>query len=142
MKKGFTLMELIVVIIILGILSTLGVAQYSKMVEKSRGAEAKSILGTIRQLAATYYIEQDKAPGSTDTAYLGIGGAGGIPANCTQSSHYFSYGVSNTAATTFVSTATRCTGNTGKSPGGSAGSVTLTSYLANGVDSWSSTGGY
>ena len=48
MKKGFTLLELIIVIIILGILATIGVSQYQGTIEKGREAEARSILGSMR----------------------------------------------------------------------------------------------
>ena len=34
MKRGFTLLEIIVVIVILGIMATLAATQYTKMVEK------------------------------------------------------------------------------------------------------------
>ncbi|MBU0547795.1 MAG: prepilin-type N-terminal cleavage/methylation domain-containing protein, partial [Candidatus Omnitrophica bacterium] len=36
MRKGFTLIELIVVIIIVGILASVGMTQYTKVVEKGR----------------------------------------------------------------------------------------------------------
>ncbi|MDD5130223.1 MAG: prepilin-type N-terminal cleavage/methylation domain-containing protein, partial [Candidatus Omnitrophica bacterium] len=45
MKKGFTLVELIIVVIIVGILASIGLTQYNKVVEKSRAAEARMILG-------------------------------------------------------------------------------------------------
>jgi prepilin-type N-terminal cleavage/methylation domain-containing protein len=41
-KKGFTLLELIVVIVIIGVLATLGLTQYASMVERGRSAEAKA----------------------------------------------------------------------------------------------------
>lgn len=58
MKKGFTLLELIVVIIIVGVLATLGVMQYTRVVERGRTAEAKSNLGMLRDLEVAYYQER------------------------------------------------------------------------------------
>lgn len=114
MKKGFTLLELIVVIVILGILATLGFTQYTKMVEKGRTAEARTILGQIRSSQMAYYQE-----------YGSYGSAVGdlpvdAPTSCT-GTHYFSY-----ASSTSTSTATRCTAS-GKAPQASAAySITLT----------------
>ena len=51
MKKAFTLIEIIIVIIIVGILAALGISQYSIIVERGRITEAKTRLGTMRQLA-------------------------------------------------------------------------------------------
>ncbi|MDD5155995.1 MAG: type IV pilin-like G/H family protein [Candidatus Omnitrophica bacterium] len=102
-KKGFTLLELIVVIVILGILATLGFTQYTKMVEKGRSAEARDALGQIRKAQIAYYLENG---GYTSTiANLAFS----VPASCA-STHYFSYAVSTSTAT-----ATRCTGS-GKTP--------------------------
>ncbi len=48
MKRGFTLLELIIVIVVIGLLASIGVTEYFKVVERSRGSEAKSVLGSIR----------------------------------------------------------------------------------------------
>lgn len=106
-KRGFTLLELIVVIIIVGILATLAVIQYSNIVEKGRRAEAASVLGSIRTQAIVYYNENGTYP---DTTWVGTTleiAAGG----CTPV-FYFDYAVD---ASTGDATATRCTGG-GKVP--------------------------
>ncbi|MCU0665757.1 MAG: type IV pilin-like G/H family protein [Candidatus Omnitrophica bacterium] len=92
MKKGFTLLELIVVIIIIGVLATLGFVQYVNMIEKGRRAEARTNLGMLRTLQMAYHQEHS-------TAYAAIGDLqSGLPAatgtgdhTCTNANFYFEY---------------------------------------------------
>ena len=139
--RGFTLLELVVVIIILGVLATLGFTQYGRMVERARGAEARQILGEIRKLAIAYRLANGSVAGITD-ADVNIGTAADqIPNPCTPS-HYFYYQVSaNTSDPTFVAYAVRCQSG-GKTPQGPAGSMYdyllyLSTNCATGADIWS-----
>lgn len=115
MRRGFTLIELIIVIIIVGILATIGMTQYTKVIEKGRAAEAKQVLGSLRTGQNAYYLEN----GSYTTTISDTGVD--APGNCTQTTHYFSYAC-NASGTC---TATRCGTGTGKTPG-SATSYTKT----------------
>ncbi|MDD5730533.1 MAG: prepilin-type N-terminal cleavage/methylation domain-containing protein [Candidatus Omnitrophica bacterium] len=133
MKKGFTLLELIIVVIILGVLATLGFTQYVKVVEKGRTAEAKAILGDIRTAENAYYLEYATY---TTLPNLPVGAPAVAPA-CTATTHYFGYNIV-AAAGTFTATATRCTSG-GKTPNftGAAYAVTLDQG-----GNWSGTAGY
>ena len=137
-KKAFTLLELVVVILIIGVLATLGFTQYGRMVEKARGAEARMIIGDIRNLAIAYRLQYGSITGLLD-ADVGIGQASDqIPWFC-RSSHYFWYTVGNGNAVdpvVYIS-AYRCSAN-GKAPQGPSGTnyLRLQVNLTTGADTW------
>jgi len=66
-KKGFTLLEMLVVVLIIGILAAIAVPQYQKAVNKSRLAEAvlmtRMLEGNIKYLARQEASGQGKALG-------------------------------------------------------------------------------
>lgn len=110
MRKGFTLIELIVVIIILGVLAGIGITQYTKVVEKSHFAEASTILGSLRSLEIAYNLEY-----GTYAAVATLDPT--IPAGACISTYYFSYACDTGTGTC---TANRCTAG-GKPPQGPPG---------------------
>ncbi|GEM_PF-504515 len=56
-KSGFTLLELLIVVIIVSILAAVALPQFTKITEKSRAAEGVMILGAIRTAHLAYYLE-------------------------------------------------------------------------------------
>ncbi len=56
-KSGFTLMELLIVIVILGVLAGVAMPIYTGMIQKAKDAEVIGILGTIRKGMMIVYNE-------------------------------------------------------------------------------------
>ena len=54
--KAFTLIELLVVVLIIGILAAVALPQYEKAVEKSKSAQALTMLKTVYNAANAYYL--------------------------------------------------------------------------------------
>ncbi len=129
-KKGFTLLELLVVVIIVGILASIAIPQYVKITEKSRASEARSILGTIRTAEAAFFQQNNVY--TLTIANLDIDDPNAVPGV-----HYFSYAVTamdNAAVPpTFTAIATRYTAN-GRNPNWTGvGAYTITMDQAGNV---------
>jgi prepilin-type N-terminal cleavage/methylation domain-containing protein len=143
MKKGFTLIELLIVIIIVGILGTIGFTQYTDVVERSRGAEARAVLGQLRSLCAA--ISMGPGVSSCSNPSLGIGTANDLVPIVCRASHFFNYTALVGTGSNVTFTAYRCVSGTGRTPGHGAApahTITLTTDYTLGTDTYTSAEGY
>jgi len=111
--SGFTLFELLVVIIIIGILAALGLPQFSKNQEHAVGKEAIANLKLISAAERIYLMETSAYyPYTTGTdstlTTINTNLRLSIP---TSAARNWNYSVTDTSAPAFSATATRATGS-------------------------------
>ncbi len=102
-KNGFTLLEIIIVIIIVGVLASLALPKFFRTVEYSRGTEALSNLNAIRQSMERCYLQRNAYTNCNVFANLDLEDPANSPNN------HFTYSFPAAAATTFTIRATRNT---------------------------------
>jgi len=92
-STGFTLVELLVVISIIGILATLLLANYSSTRERARDAQRKSDLRNIQTALRMFYNDFNRYPSSNSSGQIvGCGNGGNAVCNWGET---FSAGITN-----------------------------------------------
>ena len=66
MKKGFTLIEMLVVVLIIGILAAIAIPQYNKTVWKSRFTQAKIVATAVANAEEIFYMVNGRYTGDLE----------------------------------------------------------------------------
>jgi len=68
-KKGFTLIELMIVVAIIGILAAIAIPNFLRFQAKSKQAEARELLSTVYTAEVAYFAEQNEFGNMTSIGF-------------------------------------------------------------------------
>lgn len=128
-QVGFTLIELMIVVAIVGILAVIGVPAYQNYSARAKFSEVVSNTGTFKTAVEMCAIDQGAVPIAACAA-----GSNGVPAPVSTVGNYTS-GVTVAADGTITATAVNGSGLAGQTY------VLKPNYTLNGGVSWSTTSG-
>lgn len=97
-KKGFTLIELMIVVAIIGILAAIAIPNFLNYQCKSKQSEAKQSLGTIAKNQEAYVSEFNKYADTSAKLGFQVKGEG--------SKRYYTYTYANVSASAYKAIAT------------------------------------
>jgi len=103
-RKGFTLIEILIVLVILAAIIGLALPKMTSMVEKARTGEALQALSAVKHAEEVYF--NLKSTYTTDMGILGVEVPTSTTPNVDTKYHWY-YSIDSASATAFQVTATR-----------------------------------
>lgn len=106
-RKGFTLIELMIVVVIIGILASLAIPRFMQATTKTKQSEAKGILKQIYTMQHAYRMESSPSSYGDNGATIAAGAGGVFPQTGVEvmATARYTYSIV-AAANTFTATAT------------------------------------
>jgi prepilin-type N-terminal cleavage/methylation domain-containing protein len=95
--KGFTLIELVIVIVIVGILSAVSVPIYKSYTRKAMASEGRALMAAVANAQKVWYAEH--------STYTTVTGAAGLNIDCSTNKYFRSIVINNAGAAQWDATA-------------------------------------
>jgi prepilin-type N-terminal cleavage/methylation domain-containing protein len=128
-QKGFTMIELMVVVVIVGVLAAVAVPMYSKYIKNARMTEATSRIGEIVTAAKAWAMENPNATGNP----IWPSGAGGLVDLTASPNFSFAISSGGGAVATTTGITILASGRSGTQMAGVTVSVTVPNITSNGT---------
>lgn len=103
---SFTLIELVIVVVIIGVLAVVAMSQYRNVIENARSAEAYSVLAEIVSAEKRYFLDNN---GSYTTTIGSLDSFSGVPVSTN-----FVFSVPSADASSGYAQAARINANSGR----------------------------
>jgi len=121
-SSGFTIVELLIVIVVIAILAAITIVAYNGIQQRARDGERRTEMQTIEKALALYFIDNGSYPTCTNTVYVPGTTGGGCnftvitsslvpkyisamptdPLNSSNDKYMYAYGYKKTGATAFA----------------------------------------
>jgi type IV pilus assembly protein PilA len=130
--KGFTLIELMIVVAILGILAAIAIPALTKYMRRAKTSEAKVQIAKLFDSASAFFAEEHTSRGGVGL----LGSGGGVGTAVTHHCPYLADGTTSNASATYTPAGVNCNDGPGAHcvPGSTqSGGYALTDWTSNGV---------
>lgn len=77
-QKGFTIVELLIVIVVIGILAAITIVAYNGIQQRARDSERQAEMKSVEKALEMYYVDNGGYPTCSGTTYI----TGGTAAGC------------------------------------------------------------
>lgn len=116
-QKGFTIVELLIVIVVIGILAAITITAFNGVQQKARGASASTAATTAKEKILAYQVDNGVFPLTGNLAAAGVSNNGSIVYQYTSDGSTFCVTASNTTISYYASSTTNtasgvCAGQT------------------------------